>query len=135
MKYRLYIDEVGNADLGSSCENPNNRYLSLTGVILETNYDDTVVFPSLENLKNTYFRTDSNQSIILHRKELVNKREPFENLRDPVVEDCFNESLLRLLRTLDYKVITVIIDKKEHRKRYKVWHAHPYHYCLTVMLE
>jgi hypothetical protein len=34
LKYRLYIDEVGNSDLGASL-NPNHRYLSLTGVILE----------------------------------------------------------------------------------------------------
>ena len=34
MKYRIYIDEVGNPDLASS-ENPNHRFLSLTGVILE----------------------------------------------------------------------------------------------------
>jgi len=30
-KYRLYIDEVGNSDLGSS-KDPNHRYLSLTGL-------------------------------------------------------------------------------------------------------
>ena len=34
MKYRIYIDEVGNPDLESS-ENPNHQFLSLTGVIIE----------------------------------------------------------------------------------------------------
>ena len=34
MKYRIYIDEVGNPDLDSS-EHPNHRYLSLTGVIFD----------------------------------------------------------------------------------------------------
>jgi hypothetical protein len=29
MKYRIYIDEVGNPDLDSS-ENPNHQFLSLT---------------------------------------------------------------------------------------------------------
>jgi len=28
MKYRLYVDEVGNPDMGAS-EDPNHRYLSL----------------------------------------------------------------------------------------------------------
>ena len=37
MKYRIYIDEVGNPDLKSS-DNPNHRFLSLTGVILELGY-------------------------------------------------------------------------------------------------
>lgn len=34
MKYRLYIDEVGSSDMGASHE-PNHRYLSLTGIIME----------------------------------------------------------------------------------------------------
>ena len=34
VKYRMYIDEVGNSDLGASTD-PNHRYLSLTGVIIE----------------------------------------------------------------------------------------------------
>ena len=33
MKYRIYIDDVGNPDLESS-ENPNHQFLSLTGVII-----------------------------------------------------------------------------------------------------
>ena len=33
-KYRMYVDEVGNSDLGSS-DNPNHRFISLTGVVWE----------------------------------------------------------------------------------------------------
>ena len=36
-KYRIYIDETGNSDLKSSDE-PNHRYLSLTGVIITLEY-------------------------------------------------------------------------------------------------
>gem|GEM_PF-2254388 len=42
MKYRIYIDEVGNSDLGSS-DNPNHRFLSLTGIIFELEYIETTV--------------------------------------------------------------------------------------------
>lgn len=49
-KYRIYIDEVGNNDLESS-DNPNHRYLSLTGLIFELNYVKDIVTPSLEKLK------------------------------------------------------------------------------------
>lgn len=49
-KYRIYIDEVGNNDLKSS-DNPNHRYLSLTGLIFELEYVKSVVSPSLEKLK------------------------------------------------------------------------------------
>lgn len=36
-KYRIYIDEVGNPDVESS-DNPNHRFLSLTGVIIDLEY-------------------------------------------------------------------------------------------------
>ncbi len=134
MKYHLYIDEVGNSDLGSS-NDPNHRYLSLTGVILEIDYDSTIVTPAIEELKSAYFDSNSTKPIILHRKELMNKNHPFESLRDPVIEKLFNKSLLDLLQNLDYAVITVIIDKQEHNRRYHKWHFDPYHYCLTAMVE
>ncbi len=38
LKYRFYIDEVGTADLEASLHNPNHRYLSLTGLIMELEY-------------------------------------------------------------------------------------------------
>ena len=132
MKYRLYIDEVGNSDLGAS-QDPNHRYLSLTGVILELSYVDSTVFQALESLKKTYFGSHPDDPIILHRKELVNKKPPFEALRDPVIEQAFNQDVLGLLQTLDYTVFTVVIDKLEHQQRYKVWRFDPYHYaCLYL---
>lgn len=134
MKYRLYIDEVGNSDLGSS-KDPNHRYLSLTGVILEMDYASTTVSPAINALKRDYFEPDFDETVILHRKELVNKKYPFESLRDPAIEKAFNQNLLNLLQTLDYSVITVVIDKLEHSQRYQHWRFDPYHYGLTVMVE
>src|SRR5437016_5157416 len=34
---RMYVDEVGNADLKASSD-PNHRYLSLTGVVIDLDY-------------------------------------------------------------------------------------------------
>jgi hypothetical protein len=55
------VDEVGNSDLGSS-NDPNHRYLSLTGIILEVDYDSTVVTPAIEELKSTYFGSNSTEN-------------------------------------------------------------------------
>ena len=134
MKHRLYIDEVGNSDIGSS-NDPNHRYLSLTGVIIANEYHSTVVSPTLEELKRTYFDSTPDKPIILHRKELMNKNYPFENLRNPMTAKSFDSDLLNLLESLDYSVITIVIDKQEHKKRYQKWLFDPYHYCLTVMVE
>lgn len=134
MKYRLYVDEVGNPDMGAS-EDPNHRYLSLTGVILELGYVDAVVHPRVEDLKRRYFGSHADEPVVLHRKELVNQRPPFDALRDPAVRQCFDVELLHLLRDLDYVVLTTVIDKLEHGQRYQVWRYDPYHYCLHVILE
>uniref|UniRef100_B8HWN3 DUF3800 domain-containing protein n=1 Tax=Cyanothece sp. (strain PCC 7425 / ATCC 29141) TaxID=395961 RepID=B8HWN3_CYAP4 len=135
-KYRLYIDEVGNADLGNSVSQDNNRYLSLTGVIFDVTHARDILFPQLEDLKAAHFKNHSPQKpVILHRKELVKKKYPFEDLRDPAVELSFNQTLLKLFVEWEYKVITVVIDKLNHKQKYKTWMYYPYHYCLAVTLE
>lgn len=134
MKYRLYVDEVGNSDLGAS-QNPNHRYLSLTGVILELGYVESMVFPEMEDLKRRYFHSHPDDPVILHRKELVNKKPPFESLRDPDIERAFYEELIGIIKEFEYVVITIVIDKLEHTRRYTTWRFDPYHYCLTVIVE
>jgi hypothetical protein len=132
--YRIYIDEVGNHDLNAA-DNPNERFLSLTGVILESDYVRDVLIPEMDELKRQFFRRDPDEPVILHRKELVNKRCPFRALRDPTTEAAFNEALLLALARWQYTAITVVIDKREHRDRYQLWQFHPYHYCLHILLE
>ena len=134
MKYRLYVAEVGNSDMGAS-HDPNHRYLSLTGVIIELGHVRDVVFPEIEGLKRRFFASHPDEPLILHRKELVNKSYPFHALRNPGVESLFNNKLLGLLRELNYVVITVVIDKLEHNQHYQVWKFDPYHYSLAVVLE
>jgi len=43
--------------------------------------------------------------------------------------------VLDLIEKLPYLAITVMIDKHEHRERYKVWRFNPYHYCMTALVE
>ncbi len=132
--YRLYVDEVGNHDMNHA-DDPNQRFLSLTGVILESGYTLNILQPEMDHLKRTFFQHDPDVPVIFHRKELVNKRSPFYSLRDPDVERQFNTMLLTSLARWEYRVITVVIDKRAHRDQYQVWHYHPYHYCLAILLE
>jgi hypothetical protein len=134
VKYRIYIDEVGNPDLESS-DNPNHRYLSLTGVIVELSHVGSVIHPQMEAIKSRYFRSHPDDPVIFHRKEMVNAKPPFETLRDPVVLEIFDRELLELLSTWDYTVISVCLDKKKHKETYTTWRYDPYHYCLAVLLE
>jgi len=130
----MYVDEVGNADLGSS-DDPNHRFLSLTGVIIDRAHVRSTVYPQLEALKTAYFDSHPDEPVILHRKELVNGRGAFVRLRNPVVRAAFDEELLALMRAWDYTVISACLDKLAHRERHSVWRSNPYHSCLAVLLE
>jgi hypothetical protein len=134
VKYRMYIDEVGNSDLDSS-HDPRHRYLSLTGIIMELEHVREIVFPGLEQLKRDYFDGHPDDPIVLHRKELLNKKPPFHALRDPQIRDKFDAKLLKLLQDYEYTVITLVIDKLAHKQQYQVWRYDAYHYCLMILLE
>jgi hypothetical protein len=117
MKYRLYVDEVGNSDMNASL-NPVHQYLSLTGIVFELGYVEATVFPAVEGLKRTYFDSHPDDPIILHRKEIVHKNYPFAALRDEETRTAFDRDLLKLLNDLDCVVITVILDKMEYQQQY-----------------
>ena len=130
----MYVDEVGNSDLESS-DNPLHRFLSLTGVIIDLEYVKQVLYPQIEELKAKYFDSHPDDPVILHRKELVNAKHPFESLNDDKIKKQFDEELLEFIRAWDYIVITVCLDKKAHKETYNVWRYDPYHYCLALLLE
>ena len=134
MKYRMYIDEVGDPGF-KNAKDPRYRYLSLTGVIMELDYVNKTVFPELESLKKKYFHSHVDEPVIFHRKELINQRYPFQSLRDEKTKVAFDNELFHLLSTLDYIVITVVIDKLEHQIRYQTWQQDSYHYSLRILIE
>ncbi len=128
--YRLFIDEFGHDNLNTR-NDPREQFLSLTGVVLNGR-NHAALTDRLNALKLQAFGSNA---MPLHRREIINKKPPFDRLRDPQIQKQFDQGLLDLIATVDYSVITVLIDKKEHFDRYKVWRFQPYHYCLTIMLE
>lgn len=130
----MYVDEVGNPDLESS-DNPNHRYLSLTGVVCDLAHVDECIHPEIESLKKKHFRPHPDEPVIFHRKEMLGATGDFSELKDPAVRAAFDAELLMLLQKWSFTIITVCIDKKAHRDAYTVWRFDPYHYCLAVLLE
>lgn len=134
MKYRMYIDECGNPDLGSS-DNPIHRFLSLTGIIIDLDYVNDTLYSQMEALKSKYFDSHPDDPVILHRKEIVNAKYPFEVLRDENIRKQFDTELLNFLTNWEYTVVTVCLDKQSHKETYQAWRYEPYHYCLALLLE
>lgn len=115
-----------------SVDDPKQQYLGLTGVIMRVDYESTRFTDALNLIKQTVFGTDQ---IVFHRREILHAEHPFECLNDPVKRTELDNKLLDLMTLAAYRVITVVIDKKQLRDQYAVWQADPYHYCMKVLME
>jgi Protein of unknown function (DUF3800) len=131
---RLYIDEVGNGGLTVASNNPNERYLSLTGIITKVHYYDCRFIPEINTFKREIFGVDGS-NVILHRREIVRREGPFSVLRDNALSEEFDKRLLVLFERLPYLASTIVLDKKRHIDLYGDWTRDPYHYCLEALVE
>jgi hypothetical protein len=130
----MYVDEVGNATL-KQVEHPDNQYLSLTGVIFDTEYARCVLTPRLEEMKHCYFASHPDDPVIFHRYKLIKALPPFQALLTPERRSAFGSDILALARDLEYTAVTAIVDKAEMLRRYTVWQEDPYHYAMEILLE
>lgn len=133
-RYRLYVDESGDHTFHKS-EDPAKRYLGLIGIFIQSEYYRTTFQPEMERLKQEHFPHNPDEPVILHRKDIINRIAPFWRLRDRMKEEAFNRDFLEFIKEQEYRIITVVIDKRTHVERYGEAAYHPYHYCLTILLE
>jgi hypothetical protein len=134
MPYRLYLDEVGNDDL-AHVHDDGYRYLSLSGVIMDQDYVRDAATPTLNAFKSDIFQHDPEEKVILHRREILQKKGPFGALRDPDRLARFDERLLSYLTDTEYSLITAVIDKYEMMQQAHWQQRHPYHYLMEIMVE
>ena len=116
-RYRLYLDEAGDHVYSRNEDNVVSRYLGITGVIVENDYYKKVIHPDFTEFKERHFPHNPDEPVILHRKELINKKGPFWRLLDPAKERAFNDDFLVTLKKYDFKLLTVVIDKNAHVKK------------------
>jgi hypothetical protein len=133
-RYRLYFDETGNGDLQAHRKDPNQRYLSLTGIVIRQDIHDAVITEYLTALKTDIFGPQ-NANIVLHRRDMLNAHKEFSALKDNETRARFDAKFRQLLKDLQRPAFTVSIDKEAHLEKYKVWQFSPYHYALTCLLE
>jgi len=132
-KYRLYIDESGTHGYSFSTD-ITKKYLGLLGVIIsETEYVH-MAQPKIRRIKEM-FSEDPDELPILHREDIIHKSGPFSKLNNDDFQAAFNSALLDLLQNTNYVLCCIVLDKGAHLERYEQAAAHPYHYCLDVLLE
>jgi len=94
-----------------------------------------IAIPEIQRIKAEILELDPDEIHPLHRKELMEKKWPFIQLRKPEKQAAFDAAILKLLTDLPYTVVSVVIDKQAHLARYQTWAYDPYHYCLQVLFE
>jgi hypothetical protein len=134
MQYRLYIDESGNHGYGDLASN-GGRYLALTGLMIDSEVYRTQFHPGFEQMKQETIPHDPDNPVIFHRRDIIDRIGPFKVLQDASVRQHFDDALLAFIDKQHYKIITAVIDKKQHIETYGGAAFHPYHYCLTVLME
>jgi len=131
--YRLYIDESGDHSY-NQMNQISHRYLCLLGVWFRLEDHYLSFSDRLEALKREVFGPHPDNPVVLHRSKIINRRGPFGRLRDEALGQSFDEGLIECVRAAEFKSVCVVIDKKTHLGRYTS-PFHPYHYCLTALLE
>lgn len=132
--YRLYVDEVGTDDV-TSVDTDNERYLSLTGVAMQTAEARDNLNPRFDALKAEIFDHDSDDPIILHRKKIVKLNGPFQRLSDEALRAQFDAHIFSAMTDCTYHVITALIDKKAMLRKVAWANKQPYHYLMEVLVE
>jgi len=132
--YRLYVDEVGTDSL-THLEKDKHRFLSLTGVAMKVSHARDALEPNLNWIKSNVFEHDPDNPIVLHRKEILGLKGPYQILRNDDKKDLFNRAIIRLFASCDYHVITALIDKQWMVKQTHWAKSHPYHYLMEILVE
>ena len=132
-RYRLYIDESGDHTY-KLLDDPSHRYLAILGVWMRQQDEYLAFADNLERFKREIFGPRPDKPVILHRSGIINRRGPFGLLCQESVEKNFNAGLLNVIEQAKFKMVCVMIDKRSHLKHYAS-PFHPYHYCLTAMLD
>jgi len=132
-RYRLYIDESGDHTY-NLLDQISYRYLGLMGVWFEQTKAYVRFADDVNAFKRRIFGPRPDNPVILHRSDIINRKGPFGILCDERTRRSFDEGLLQLVGSADFKMVLVVIDKRQHlREYYRPYH--PYHYCLAAMLD
>lgn len=130
---RMYVDENGHQNLNGDLSNLSKRFLCLTGVIMPIEHHDQVLTPALENLKLRFFH---DSTVNLHRRDIISAEGVFACLSNEAVRLRFNQDLLEIISNMQYRVISVVIDKYALVEKYGILHAQdPYALALEYLMQ
>ena len=130
---RMYVDENGHQSLKGDLSKPEKRFLCMTGIIMPIKTHDKILAVQMNELKLKYF---GSADVILHRRELIPAKPPFEALSDPAVRKQYDNDFLNIVQSVNYRVISVVIDKMHLVKLHGLAYAKdPYALALEYLMQ
>ena len=129
---RMFVDENGQSTLREDLTDNSNRFLCFTGIVMRLNEHENLGI-HINKLKIDYF---GSTDVILHRRELISGKPPFEALKNEKVRNSFNAELLKIISDQKYGVISIVIDKKALVEKYTILKAYdPYALALEYLMQ
>jgi hypothetical protein len=135
--YRIYMDDSGNVDASANNDH-NQRYGSISAVILEADYIDSTFNNSFSKLVEKHFgRKADGGPHNLHRRVLNSPPDhgPFSVLRDDSKRAAWDTDALSMFKRAKYVVISACVDKIEWYWRYPDWSGDFYEVLVQAVLE
>jgi len=134
-RYRLYIDESGDHvfEDEATLAREDRRYLALVGCWFAGGaYRD--FHRELQSLKGHHFPHHPDEPVILHRRDIVERRGCFWRLDDQRARERFDADLLALIEQAEFTLVAAVVDKLA-LKRGGLEALHPYHMALAFLLQ
>ncbi|NML07921.1 DUF3800 domain-containing protein [Sphingomonas sp. G-3-2-10] len=109
----MFIDDTGDVT-NSTTNDAQNRYASITGVIIDRTYLEKTFEPSFQTIVKRHFgENEDGTPVILHRRKMISPPQlgPFACLRDQAKRDAWDRACLDMMTRAAYTVVTVCLDK------------------------
>ncbi|MFZ4508258.1 MAG: DUF3800 domain-containing protein [Fimbriimonas sp.] len=132
-RYRLYVDESGDHAF-NRLDEVSHRYLALLGLWCRQQDHYIELHDGLDAMRRKFFGPRLDDPVILHREDILNRRGDFYVLQDDARRAAFDQALLDWVRKPEYQIVCIVIDKQQHHDKYSS-PMHPYHYCLTALMQ
>jgi hypothetical protein len=135
--HRIYMDDSGNVEPAAT-NDPNQRYGSISAVILEASYLENTFNASFDKVVERHFgRKPDGTPHNLHRRILAAPPEqgPFSILREEKKRAEWDAQALDMFDRAAYVVITACVDKVEWYWRYPTSGVDFYHVLVQAVLE
>lgn len=129
MKFYFFIDETG--DHGLSYIDKNFPLFVLCGCLINENALK-IMEDRINQFKLKYFKTTE---VILHSREIRKCEGAFQILFDLQLKESFYKDINMVLSEVDYKVISVGINKAVHIEKYGNQAKDPYTISLYFVIE